>query len=164
MNELKCLSEIKKKETFKRIYILLRRVIFALCIFRRFKVLRRLFFTMFFLSIIWFMHVSARLFFSFISRFVRFCSVHVRFMFFLSFYSILNAFYIILISTMIGYCIIVCRPHFDFIVLTNDHSSIHNRSPSVVAFFPHYSVSMQNHMNSECDPFLSIFTAYVRCV
>lgn len=126
----------KKKETFKRIYILLRRVIFALCIFRRFKVLRRLFFTMFFLSIIWFMHVSARSFFSFISRFVRFCSVHVRFMFFLSFYSILYAFYIILISTMIGYCIIVCRPHFDFIVLTNDHSSVHNHSPSIVAFFP----------------------------
>lgn len=52
--------------------------------------------------------------------------------FFLSFYSILNAFYIILISTMIGYCIIVCRPHFDFIVLTNDHSSVHNHSPSVL--------------------------------
>lgn len=56
--------------------------------------------------------------------------------FFLSFYSILYAFYIILISTMIGYCIIVCRPHFDFIVLTNDHSSVHNHSPSIVAFFP----------------------------
>lgn len=61
--------------------------------------------------------------------------VHVRFMFFLSFYLILNAFYIILTSTMIGYCVIVCRPHFDFIVLTNDHSSVHNQSPSVVGFF-----------------------------
>lgn len=68
--------------------------------------------------------------------------VHVRFMFFLSFYLILNAFYIILTSTMIGYCVIVCRPHFDFIVLTNDHSSVHNHSPSVVAFFLSITLSL----------------------
>lgn len=136
MNELKCLSEIKKNETFKRIYILLRRVIFALCIFRRFKVLRRLFFAMFFFS---FHHLIYARFCALVFQFYfSICSilffVHVRFMFFLSFYLILNAFYIILTSTMIGYCVIVCRPHFDFIVLTNDHSSVHNHSPSVVFF------------------------------